>query len=63
MDRHRIDGRLKQIRGSVKAALGKVMGDRRAEAEGLAEQAAGRVQEKAGIAADAVRRRRDGGPK
>ncbi|WDD92951.1 CsbD family protein [Burkholderia sp. FERM BP-3421] len=60
MDRNRIDGKLRQIRGSVKEALGKVMGDRRAEAEGLAEQAAGRVQEQAGIAADAVRRRRDG---
>ncbi|WP_175932914.1 MULTISPECIES: CsbD family protein [unclassified Burkholderia] len=55
MDRNRIEGRLKQVRGSVKEALGKVTGDRETEAEGLAEQQAGKRQEKAGEAADAVR--------
>lgn len=57
MDRNRIEGKLKQIKGSVKEALGKVTGDRKTEAEGLAEQRAGEIQEKAGEAADAVRKR------
>ena len=56
MDRNRIEGKLKQVRGSVKEALGKVTGDRETEAEGLAEQQAGKLQEKAGEAADAVRK-------
>lgn len=57
MDRNRIEGKLKQVRGSLREALGKVTGDRDAEAQGLAEQRAGRMQEKAGEAADAVRER------
>ncbi|KWF16377.1 CsbD family protein [Burkholderia pseudomultivorans] len=56
MDRNRIEGKRKQVKGSVKEALGKVTGDRRTEAEGVAEQEAGRLQEKAGEAADAARR-------
>ncbi|MGU7811527.1 CsbD family protein [Burkholderia sp. AW49-1] len=56
MDRNRIEGKLKQVKGSVKEALGKVTGDRETEAEGVAEQQAGKVQEKAGEAADAVRK-------
>ncbi|HEJ2443054.1 CsbD family protein [Burkholderia multivorans] len=57
MDRNRIEGRRKQIRGSVKEALGKVTGDRETEAQGVAEQKAGRMQEQAGEAADALRSR------
>lgn len=56
MDRNRIEGKLKQVKGSVKEALGKVTGDRKAEAEGIAEQQAGKIQEQAGEAADAVRK-------
>ncbi|AOI59312.1 general stress protein CsbD [Burkholderia diffusa] len=56
MDRNRIEGKLRQVRGSVKEALGKVTGDRETEAEGVAEQQAGKVQEKAGEAADALRK-------
>lgn len=56
MDKNRIDGKIKQVKGSVKEALGKVTGDRKTEAEGLAEKAAGKVQEKAGETADAIRR-------
>jgi len=56
MDRNRIEGKLKQLKGSVKEALGKVTGDRETEAEGVAEQQAGKIQEKAGEAADEVRR-------
>ncbi|HDR9034799.1 TPA: CsbD family protein [Burkholderia vietnamiensis] len=56
MDRNRIEGKLKQVKGSVKEALGKVTGDRETEAEGVAEQRAGKLQEQAGEAADSVRR-------
>jgi len=56
MDRNRIEGKLKQVKGSVKEALGKVTGDRKTEAEGVAEQQAGKMQEQAGEAADAVRK-------
>ncbi|WP_419687932.1 CsbD family protein [Burkholderia theae] len=56
MDRNRIEGKLKQVKGSLKEALGKVTGDRKTEADGVAEQQAGKIQEKAGEAADAVRK-------
>ncbi|CAI8694001.1 CsbD family protein [Burkholderia cepacia] len=56
MDSNRVEGRLKQLKGSLKEALGKVTGDRKTEAEGIAEQQAGKIQEKAGKATDAVRR-------
>jgi uncharacterized protein YjbJ (UPF0337 family) len=55
VDRNRIEGRLKRIRGSVKEALGKVTGDRKTEAEGVAEQVAGELQEKTGETTDAMR--------
>ncbi|AOK31258.1 general stress protein CsbD [Burkholderia singularis] len=60
MDKNRIEGKLKQVKGSVKEALGKVTGDRQTEAEGLAEKTAGKLQEKAGEAADAVRKHTGG---
>lgn len=56
MDSNRIEGKLKQLKGSVKEALGKVTGDSKTEAEGIAEQQAGKIQEKAGKVADAVRK-------
>ncbi|OXI31360.1 general stress protein CsbD [Burkholderia sp. AU16741] len=59
MDKNRVEGKLKQVKGSVKEAIGKVTGDRETEAEGLAEQRAGKLQEKAGEAADAVRNQTD----
>ncbi|AKM02375.1 MULTISPECIES: CsbD family protein [Burkholderia cepacia complex] len=56
MDSNRIEGKLKQLKGSLKEALGKVTGDRKTEAEGVAEQQAGRIQEQAGEATDATRK-------
>lgn len=56
MDKNRIDGKVKQVKGSVKEALGKVTGDRKTEAEGLSEKTAGKIQEKAGETADAIRK-------
>ncbi|RXV68938.1 CsbD family protein [Burkholderia stabilis] len=56
MDRNRIEGKLKQVKGSLKEALGKLTGDRKTEVDGIAEQQAGKIQEKSGEAADAVRK-------
>jgi uncharacterized protein YjbJ (UPF0337 family) len=57
MDRNRVEGAAKQVKGSVREAMGKVTGNRVTQAEGAAEKLAGRVQSKVGEAADAVRDR------
>ena len=46
MDKDRIEGAAKQIKGTIKEAIGKVTGDTKIEAEGVAERAAGKVQER-----------------
>jgi uncharacterized protein YjbJ (UPF0337 family) len=55
MDKDRIEGAGKQVKGSVKEAIGKVTGSRRTEAEGAAEKAAGKVQSSLGKVKDAAR--------
>lgn len=56
MDKDRIDGAGKQVKGTVKAAaVGKLTGDKQIEIEGKAEKAAGKVQSEIGKAKDAVR--------
>ncbi|MGE0239439.1 MAG: CsbD family protein [Parvibaculaceae bacterium] len=55
MDKDRIKGGTKQVKGSVKEAIGKVTGNRRTEVEGAAERAAGKVQSGVGKAKDAAR--------
>ena len=57
MGRNCVEGAAKQVKGSVKEAMGKVTGNRVTQAEGAAEKLAGRVQSKVGEAADAVRDR------
>jgi uncharacterized protein YjbJ (UPF0337 family) len=57
MDRNRIEGTAKELKGSVKEAIGKVTHNRAKQAEGAAEKIAGRMQTKVGEAADAVRER------
>jgi uncharacterized protein YjbJ (UPF0337 family) len=44
MDKDRIQGSLKQVVGRIKEAVGRVVGDRKTEADGKAEMAAGKVQ-------------------
>jgi uncharacterized protein YjbJ (UPF0337 family) len=44
MDKDRIEGGAKQVKGSIKKALGKVTGNEQAEAKGAAEKAEGNVQ-------------------
>ncbi|NEI74867.1 CsbD family protein [Rhizobium lusitanum] len=55
MDKDRIEGAAKQVKGSIKEAAGKVTGDGKLEAEGKAEKVAGKVQNAVGGAKDAAR--------
>jgi uncharacterized protein YjbJ (UPF0337 family) len=55
MDRDRVAGATKQMKGSVKEAIGKITGDTKTQAEGRAEKTAGKVQNAARGAKDAVR--------
>jgi uncharacterized protein YjbJ (UPF0337 family) len=55
MDKDRVVGAAHQIKGVVKEAVGKVIGDAKTQAEGAAEKTAGKVQNAVGGAKDAVR--------
>ncbi|MEJ0048711.1 MAG: CsbD family protein [Rhodospirillales bacterium] len=55
MDKDRIDGALKQAKGSIKEGVGKVTGDTKTEAEGKADKVAGKVQSTIGGVRDSVR--------
>lgn len=55
MDKDRIEGSAKQIKGAVKEAAGKLVGDAKLEAAGKADKAEGRVQNALGGFKDAVR--------
>ena len=48
MNKDQIDGRVETIKGSVKEATGKLVGNERLTTEGQAEQAAGKVQSTVG---------------
>ncbi|MEO6920991.1 MAG: CsbD family protein [Collimonas sp.] len=55
MDKNRIEGVAKQVKGSVKETIGKITGDKSTEAEGIAEKVEGKVQTKVGETADKLR--------
>jgi uncharacterized protein YjbJ (UPF0337 family) len=55
MDKDRIVGSIKEIKGAAKEAVGKVVGDAKLESEGKAEKAVGKVQNAVGGVNDAVR--------
>ena len=55
MDKDRVAGSAKQVRGAVKEVVGKVVGDAKLESEGKADKAAGKVQNAIGGVKDAVR--------
>ncbi|MGH8082548.1 MAG: CsbD family protein [Lysobacter sp.] len=59
MDKNRIEGVAKQVKGSVKEAIGKITGDTQTELEGAAEKNIGKAQAKAGELADKVRDKLD----
>ena len=55
MDKDRIEGAAKQVKGSVKEAIGKVTGDPKTQAEGAADKAAGKTQSAVGGVKDTAR--------
>ncbi len=55
MDKNRVDGLANQVKGAVKETTGKVTGNERLEAEGVADKTGGKVQEGVGKGKDAVR--------
>ena len=55
MDKDRIAGTAKQIKGSLKEAIGTVVGDAKLQSDGKADQAAGKIQNAVGGMKDTVR--------
>ena len=55
MDKDRIAGAAKEIKGSVKETIGKVVGDAKLQSDGKTERAVGKVQNAIGGMKDAVR--------
>jgi uncharacterized protein YjbJ (UPF0337 family) len=56
MDKNRIDGAGKEIKGAAKEALGKVTGNTGKQIEGAAEKNIGKAQRKIGEVADDMRK-------
>ena len=55
VDSDRVEGISHQVKGAIKEGVGKVTGDKKTEAEGIGEKAAGKAQNTVGGAKDAVR--------
>ena len=55
MDKDRLEGIGHQLKGAVKTRLGVILGDAKLEADGIAEQASGKVQNAVGSAKDVAR--------
>ena len=55
MDEDRIKGSLEQAKGAVKSGVGSLIGDKKMEAEGEADKAAGKVQNTVGGVKDTAK--------
>ncbi len=55
MDKDRVEGKMKDIKGRVKRQVGEWTGNEKTQAEGAAEQAKGKIQNAWGKAKDAGR--------
>jgi len=55
MDKDRVEGAGKNIKGKIKEGVGKLTGDSKTEAEGKADQAEGKVQNTIGGIKDKAR--------
>ena len=55
MDKDHIIGSLKQFSGGIKETAGKLLGDKKTEAEGKAEKTEGEIQNAVGGVKDAIR--------
>jgi uncharacterized protein YjbJ (UPF0337 family) len=56
MDKDRIAGSAKEIKGAAKAAVGKAIGDQKLESDGHVEKAAGKLQNAFGGLKDALKK-------
>jgi uncharacterized protein YjbJ (UPF0337 family) len=54
MDKDRIAGAAKQAKGAVEETLGKLTGDAKLEAQGVADKLAGKIQNAVGGVKDAI---------
>ena len=55
MDKDRVAGSAKQVKGTVKQAVGKAVGDAKLKSEGKAEKIEGKVQNAIGRIKDTVK--------
>ena len=58
MDENRIEGLVKQVKGSVEEAAGKLLGDAKLTAEGKADKVVGKVQSAVGSVSDSLTKER-----
>jgi len=58
MDKDRIAGSVKQVKGAIKETVGKVVGDAKLEAEGKTDKIKGVVQNAVGGARDAMTKKK-----
>jgi len=56
MDKDRIAGSAKQVKGSIKEAAGKAVGDAKLEGEGKADKVEGKIQNAVGGIKDALKK-------
>ncbi len=55
MDKNRIEGSIKEIKGAAKETIGKVLGDAKLQSDGKADKAVGKIQNAVGGLNDTVR--------
>lgn len=55
VDKDRVAGSAKQVKGAVKQAVGKVIGDAKLQAEGKADKVKGKAQNAVGSLKDTLR--------
>jgi uncharacterized protein YjbJ (UPF0337 family) len=56
MDKNRIAGAAKQVKGAIEEAAGKVLGDAKLTAEGKIDKAEGKAQSAVGTAKDELKK-------
>ena len=55
MDKNKVAGSIKEIKGAAKTAVGKALGDAKLQSDGKSDQAEGKIQNAVGSVSDAVR--------
>ena len=55
MDKNRVEGSMEQAKGAIKEGAGKLLGDKKMEAEGKADKVAGKTESTVGGVKDTVR--------